>query len=228
MSLQSQAEGYAAHSSPVQAPSRRRCELYRTTLTEATLASWEWKEVHHWQGQSEEFSTLLQLSRSQNLLSSILIKTINSWTNCFNKFKISCLCHPVIMQNKTLQIVHFVSQTLNKVLQISYYTYTIHSMHLIICQGTVEKGYKCSRRQSEEYETHVFYSSMKPPNFRLVRIVYKSKNKELDSVNVLCFLQVQTRGLRYHKVSCFLGSPIPYNQSNESTAILNKKYCSPL
>lgn len=78
-------------------------------------------------------------------------------------------------------LVHFCSSLGQKI-------YCIHSMHLIICQGTVEKGQKCSRRQSEEYGTHVFYSSIKPPNFRVVRIVYKFKNKELDSVNVLCFL----------------------------------------
>lgn len=39
MSLQSQAEEYAAHSSPDQTPSHRRCELYHITLTEATLVS---------------------------------------------------------------------------------------------------------------------------------------------------------------------------------------------
>lgn len=39
MSLQSQAEEYAAHSSPDQTPSHRQCELHHITLTEATLAS---------------------------------------------------------------------------------------------------------------------------------------------------------------------------------------------
>lgn len=37
--------------------------------------------------------------------------------------------------------------------------------------------------------------SIKLPNYRVIR-AYINKNKELDSVNVLCCLQVQTTGLR--------------------------------